>query len=103
MTLGFAGFLLFMKPSSKTHKISDENAASFSERWQNLSTVEAVKEIMSDEKLWEVNLTSLPGFVESVVAAIEAIERDGPMTVLVNTLAAPSNGSPLQVNSQSAK
>lgn len=103
MTLGFAAFLLFMKPSIDAsgicHEISDDHAGSFSETWETQPTAAAVAQMMCNEKLWGFNLLSLPGFYESVFNNIEMIEKWGARAALMNSLAsATSNASAIHVN-----
>jgi tagaturonate reductase len=94
MALGFAAFLLFMKPenriegkftghaNNKAYTINDDNAGVFAETWKRLETGVFVKEILSNEKLWETDLSALPGFCETVIGMIQSLIDNGPLATL---------------------
>jgi tagaturonate reductase len=78
MAFGFAGYLLFMRSVKKTgdkyfgerngvaYEIKDDSAAYFFNAWNNYSETELPKAILSDESLWDTDLTKLPGFLDAV-------------------------------------
>ena len=76
---GFAAFLLFMKPvlhkegqfygdrNGELYSIRCDSAGYFDEKWKNAaSPVDLAEQVLSDETLWETDLTVLPGFAEAV-------------------------------------
>src|SRR5213078_1804392 len=96
MALGFAAYLLFMKavreekgqffgeialPSSGklNYPIRDDKAGYFYGDWKTVkertpATVQAfVKSVLSDTKLWQVDLTTLPGFSEAVAQHLNSL------------------------------
>ena len=73
------------------------------ERWESQSTLDAIRTIMSDEKLWGINLSNLPGFLESVSAYVESIEKAGAKNTLRNNLTDPPTGSPSLLEAEASK
>lgn len=84
IALGFAAYLLFEKSIKKEadkcfaqrgdefYLIRDDFASYYYEKWQNveMDKLEQVKEfvrtVLADQKLWEEDLTQLPGFIQNV-------------------------------------
>jgi tagaturonate reductase len=78
MAMGFAAYLLFMKGvthnngiyygdrNGELYPIQDEKAAYFYEKWQSLEVEDLVTAVLSDTKLWDYDLTTLPKFAETV-------------------------------------
>ena len=97
MALGFAAFLLFMKTqqtagqkfsgqaNNQSYIVSDDNVSKFSENWLKYSREEFVKEILSDESLWDADLSTLPGFQQAVTNNLQLLESDGAMNTLENS------------------
>ncbi|HVI43263.1 MAG TPA: tagaturonate reductase [Chitinophaga sp.] len=90
MCLGFAAMLLFLKPvrseagkyySNRGHEeyvITDDNAGIFAAYWQQcVSAEELVKHVCADTRLWETDLTSIPGFAAAVAAHLQELQKDG--------------------------
>jgi tagaturonate reductase len=86
--LGFAAYLLFMKPvtkkgnqfygefESKSYLIQDEQAEQFFKRWSHLTPVALVKEVLKDG-FWGEDLYALPGFEEAVMNKLNLIINKG--------------------------
>jgi tagaturonate reductase len=78
MSAGFAAYILFTKPvefidgsyygklHGSKYKIDDDSAVLFYDLWQHLPADKIVHTILSDELLWETDLTKIPGFTLSV-------------------------------------
>ncbi len=75
---GIAAYILFMKAVKKEngvyygeldgqyYPITDDQAEWFYEVWQNADSAAIVHEVLSNEEFWDLDLTHLPGFEESV-------------------------------------
>lgn len=95
MATGFAGFLLFMKATNteggkyigtrngKPYEIKDDSAAYFYTLWQSNDPATVVKDALSNETLWECNLTKLPGFADTVLEQLQDLMNHG----VLNTIA----------------
>lgn len=78
MSTGFAAYILFTKPveivdgvyygeiQNRKYKINDSDAGLLYSYWKNASAGAAVQKILSNESLWDIDLTSIPGFAASV-------------------------------------
>lgn len=78
IALGFAAYLLFLKPVSKKqdkfygewqgkeYHIQDDFAAYFFEKWSKLKPAQLVDEVLADTSLWGADLNSIPGFAQAV-------------------------------------
>ncbi len=108
MVTGFAGYLLFMKPTAKTdsgyvaetsvgggiltYPLRDDNAALFYERWQGVTASDAgsiqqfVTTVLADTELWQADLTALPGFAEAVGSKLHQMLTDGVEATLNQAL-----------------
>ncbi|HKH62498.1 MAG TPA: tagaturonate reductase [Flavitalea sp.] len=94
MTLGFAAFLLFLKAekqsdgkfhgtaNKKSYSINDDNVAIIADKWGRFETGVFVKEVLADKNLWEVDLSKLPGFVETLTTMIHSLQQEGALAVL---------------------
>lgn len=95
MTLGFAGFLVFMKAEKgkgnkfegnvhgEMYTITDENIETITEkRNRNHTTNGFVRELLADVSLWGVDLTQHPGFADNVTSMITLLETEGAMNTL---------------------
>jgi tagaturonate reductase len=89
MALGFAAYLLFMKGTStadgnykgesngSTYNIQDDMAGYFAEKWSETDAVAFTGRILSDIKLWDTDLTKLPGFAEAVAKNLKSLQQYG--------------------------
>lgn len=95
MALGFAAHILFMKCThddgkfygshkGSRYEITDDNAATYEEKWKQFDGREVVEEILGDTSLWEVSLKNLPGFVDVVTENLEALQNRNAITILKN-------------------
>ena len=89
ISLGFAGYFLFMKPVEKDGKyygnsqgndypIDDDYASYYLELWKNHPS-EVVEKALSNTDLWGEDLSQLPGFVASVSSHLQNIQQNGVM------------------------
>ncbi|WP_179413454.1 tagaturonate reductase [Mucilaginibacter sp. E4BP6] len=79
MALGFAAFIRFMKVKRKTdgtyvgsingreYSVTDTQASYFSKVWKAQDTDLIVNNILSNQQLWDTDLTALPGFKQAVI------------------------------------
>ncbi|MCP1383158.1 tagaturonate reductase [Runella salmonicolor] len=96
-TIGFAAYLLFMRAVKQQNEhyfgqrgeefyvINDEQAAYFYEQWQGVTveTVPAfVQAVLSNTKLWDTDLTKLPGFAETVTEYLAEMMNTSVKTTL---------------------
>lgn len=89
MCLGFAAMILFMRPAKEEngqyfgqrgaeyYTITDDNAAIFAAHWQIKDRAEMVKAISADKRLWEIDLTTLPGFSDTVTEHLQSLLHEG--------------------------
>ncbi len=99
MATGFAGYLRFMKPTAKTdegyvgeasvgggvltYPLRDDTAALFHERWHSVDTADLASvqtftnTVLSDQTLWQTDLTELPGFAETVGQRLYQMLNEG--------------------------
>jgi tagaturonate reductase len=89
MCLGFAAMLVFLKPAKEEngqyfgqrgteyYPITDDNAAIFAAHWQIKDRAEMVKAISADKRLWEIDLTTLPGFSDTVTGHLQSLLHEG--------------------------
>lgn len=94
IALGFAAYILFVKPVSaengiyygefngSPYKINDERAGSLYEKWQLHSGAALVDAVLSDTSLWDTDLTQLPGFSDAVAGYMQSIQSKGVLTTL---------------------
>jgi len=94
MALGFAAYLLFMKceavesgvyygtANSNVYPVQDDQAGYFSQLWKNNTVKDIVQIALGNEKLWGMDLTTLPGFAFAVEAYLESIMHRGVMETL---------------------
>lgn len=76
--LGFAAYILFMKPVKKEgdkfygewngtqYPIEDEKAADFYNKWNNFKYTQVVEQVLKDAAFWGTDLHALPGFAQAV-------------------------------------
>jgi tagaturonate reductase len=78
MSAGFAAYILFMKPvevtggvyygkaGEKKYKIDDNAVSVFYELWKDATAETIAQRVLSDERLCETDLTTIPGFADMV-------------------------------------
>jgi tagaturonate reductase len=89
IALGFAAYILFMKPVKEldgkyygelygeSYQIQDEMAGEFFKKWKELSDVALVKNVLKDTELWGYDLTTLPGFFQATLEKFTRIKEHG--------------------------
>lgn len=89
ITLGFAAYLLFLKPVKKKqdryfgewqgreYAITDDFAPTYYEKWAKLSAAEIVDDVLGNSNLWGDNLSAIPGFAHAVKEKITLILDKG--------------------------
>lgn len=92
--LGFASYLAFMKPVShnengyfgefngQPYLIEDEMAEKFYKMWQTSTVEKMVREVLKNASFWGKDLSSLPGFEQSVTEKLSSILNDGMKATL---------------------
>lgn len=90
---GFAAYLLFMKAikerdgkyygelDGKEYVINDDQAAWYYEMWQNTDAQTLTHEALKNEDFWEIDLTHLEGFEESVATHLSNMSSIGVKAV----------------------
>jgi tagaturonate reductase len=96
ISIGFAAYILFMKSVKKDgnnywgaidgrdYVINDDKAWYFYECWQKFTEEEIAKEILSNEQLWDVDLSALPNFANSVKNNLQLLTTFGVKRTLNN-------------------
>jgi tagaturonate reductase len=96
MTLGFAGFLLFMKckPDLQNsywgelngipYKINDDNAGYFSSLWDCNDPATVVDKTLSDKSFWGTDLSELDGFKDEVKKYIFSLMNEGIIKTILS-------------------
>lgn len=94
MAMGFAAYLLFMKcaPGESgtyygelngvAYPVQDERAGYFHQLWNENTPVEVVKKALSNENLWDDDLTTLPGFDFAVQNYLDSMIERGVSATL---------------------
>lgn len=90
MSLGFAAMLLFLRPAKEEngqyagkrgdeyYTITDDNAPIFAAYWKESSDLSGmVKKVCADKRLWETDLSVLPGFADAVTGHLKAMLYEG--------------------------
>lgn len=91
MALGFAAYLLYMKPmaaeggkgfvNAAGMKIKDEKTAQVFEHWnKGKATEETLAGIMADQAIWGTDLTQYPAFVMAVTENYFQLQEQQPLT-----------------------
>ena len=87
--LGFAAYLLFMRPINKNgekffgewvgkeYPINDEWAPFYLELWKNETTKTLVKKALQEKRIWQTDLTMLKGFESYVWESLESLMKEG--------------------------
>lgn len=68
MALGFAAYLLFMKDI-------EGDASSLNNLWKGYSSDELVDIVLKNQKLWNTDLSKVPGFAEAVKAQLQLLTK----------------------------
>lgn len=94
IALGFAAYILFMKPVKKEenkfwgevrnelYRINDDHALYYYEMWKNYSSDSMIHEILADENLWGVNLSGFAGFESSVKKYFHLLSSENASEVI---------------------
>ncbi len=94
IAFGFAVYFLFMRSEKneerfqgtsqgKNYKIDDEHAPYYSDLWSEAgSAEEVVTSALSNEQLWETDLSLLPGFTDAVKEHVRTIGEIGIMETM---------------------
>lgn len=95
MCLGFAAMLLFLRPekldngqyagqrAEEYYTITDDNIAIFAQYWSQVTgrggdaIAEMVRAISADQRLWEADLSQIPGFADAVTAHLQGMLQEG--------------------------
>ncbi len=101
LSLGFAGYILFMKGGGEdsgfesradglTYTIQDDKAPFFSQAWGSLTVEELVIGVLQEESLWGTDLTEIQGFSQAVTANLTSLIEQGPKQTIRNMLSVKS-------------
>lgn len=94
MATGFAGFLLYMKATRKdgnkyfgerngvAYEIKDDSAEYFYNAWTNTNPGKLAAEVMSNEEMWDTDLTQLPGFLAAVQEQLQEMTANGVLETI---------------------
>lgn len=82
MALGFAAFLLFVKDMDKQYKGSDEQASYFADLWSKFEPNDYVDQAMENEKLWKMNLNTIPDFQSAVKNYLRLLMNNQALEVI---------------------
>ncbi|QHS60574.1 tagaturonate reductase [Chitinophaga agri] len=95
MCLGFAAMLLFLRPEKKEngqyagqrgeefYTITDDNIAIFADYWSHVNgkgsdaIIDMVQAVSADKRLWEADLSQIPGFTDAVSAHLQGMLQEG--------------------------
>ncbi|HEV7332766.1 MAG TPA: tagaturonate reductase [Flavisolibacter sp.] len=85
MALGFAAYLCFTRPvvrrenqfygerNGETYLLQDAESPVYYRRWNGLTTVTLVQEVLRDKSFWGSDLSELPGFGEAVLEKLSLL------------------------------
>lgn len=94
MATGFAAFLLYMKSIRKDgskffgerngveYEIKDDSATYFHNLWLDKNADEVAYEVMSNEELWDTDLTKLPGLLQTVKELLQDFKANGVLQTI---------------------
>lgn len=89
MALGFAAFIRFIKVvqkeagsyagtiNNREYIVNDSQAPYFCKVWQTNDTNLVVEQVLSNQELWDTDLTVLPGFKSAVINNLDKIMTGG--------------------------
>jgi tagaturonate reductase len=95
ISIGFAAFIVFMKAvkeengkfygsfNGMDYLIQDPAAGHFFHYWKSEKTASVVHEILSNEMLWGIDLTSYSAFESTVLAYVDALMTTSANAVLI--------------------
>jgi tagaturonate reductase len=86
IALGFAAYLLFMRPSA--HPIHDDKAAYYADLWQKYPAPEVATCSLKDRSLWGADLSQLPGFEGAVRLNLDDLINKGTAATLAQVVGA---------------
>jgi tagaturonate reductase len=98
LALGFAAYLLFMKPvkeengkyygqrGEEFYLIQDDQAAYYYALWQNENLAGLVKQVLQNQSLWGADLTQVSGFEQKVGDFLHHLIHTGAKETLATTL-----------------
>ncbi|MBS0032433.1 tagaturonate reductase [Chitinophaga sp. 22321] len=95
LCLGFAAMLLFLEPvreeegkyfgtrGSEEYVITDDNAGIFAAWWRDQTDIPTmVAGICSDKRLWETDLSAIPGFAAEIAILLTTLKSSGVKTFI---------------------
>ncbi len=94
IAFGFASYLLFTKPveikdgkyygevNGRKYFINDDKASYFYEIWKEENIHKVVYAVISNEELWQEDLSNISGFAESVENYLNLFITEGPAKML---------------------
>ncbi len=94
IALGFAAYIRFMQVSrkenekyfgesnGKSYELNDAQAALFHDEFSNLSASRLVHAVLKEIRLWDRDLSELPGFADEIIRDLNAINEFGMLEVL---------------------
>lgn len=93
MSLGFAAYLIYMRchltgnnyvghANGSDYLLSDDNAAFFAEVWKDNDIERVVEMVTNEDKIWDVQLSSITGFQNDIRNNIRQILMHGVMNTL---------------------
>ena len=103
MSLGLAGYLLFMKCekaadgkyygklNGESYLVNDDFAPYFSEKWIKCSIDKLVESTFCDKELWACDLTRFPGLVDAVTEKLTRLMNEGPEEMMYKLTAEKIN------------
>lgn len=98
ISLGFAAYILFMKSTKtpegkfignihgKEYTITDDKAATLYKHWQLEDPAKVVHAILTDENLWDMDLTSFAGFEKNVLDSMNLLTNKSTKALLEKEL-----------------
>jgi tagaturonate reductase len=96
MATSFAAYILYTKPlkiegnkyygllNDVPYEIVDDNASYFYELWQNNNIENIVSTVLANKSFWEVDLTTLPKFEETVLVQLQSMITNGVLETVEN-------------------
>ena len=98
MAIGFAGYLLFMRPveitgnkyygevNGQRYFINDDNASYFYEMWQKYDINDLVNNVLGNKTLWRTDLSAITGFGEAVKNNLTLLLNQGARKTIKNSI-----------------
>jgi len=68
--------VFYGKAEEKKYKIDDNAAAVFYELWKDATAETIAQKVLSNEILWETDLTTIPGFADMVQYFLQQFNGD---------------------------